>query len=198
MIDNLQRIQIKVFADAPSGLKLEPFLEIFGRWRHEKDNPAQWVDLADYAHMSRGPGIVLIGHRISIGFDTDAPGPGVLFTTRRGFSGSNGEKISAAFRWCLELTKRLSAEKEFPANVQLRPGEMEIRFTDRLTTPHTASTDIELRPIVTEALDCLFGPGAYSISPEKDLAECYGFRISASQPQTLDGLLGRITQTAKA
>ena len=198
MIDNLQRIQIKILADAPPGLNLAPFLEIFGRWRHEKDDPALWVDLADYAHMSRGPGVVLIGHRISIGFDTDAPQPGIVFAARKGMSGSNGEKISAAFRWCLELAKRLTAEKEFPANVRLRTGEVELRFTDRLATPNTASTDAELRPVVTHALDALFGPGAYTLSPEQDPAECYGFRVWASKPKTLDSLLGRITQTAKA
>ena len=198
MIDNFQRIQIKILADAPPGLSLEPFLEIFGRWRHEKDNPAQWVDLADYAHMSRGPGVVLIGHRISIGFDTDAPQPGILFTARKGMSGSHGEKISAAFRWCLELAKRLAAEKEFPANVRLRTGEIELRFTDRLATPNTASTDAELRPAVTQALNALFGPGAYTLTPETDPAECYGFRVLASKSESLDALLGRIAQTAKA
>jgi hypothetical protein len=198
LIDNLQRIQIKILADAPPGLNLAPFLEIFGRWRHEKDDPAQWVDLADYAHMSRGPGVMLIGHRISIGFDTEAPQPGFLFTARKGMSGSHAEKISAAFRWCLELAKRLAAEKEFPANVRLRTDEIELRFTDRLATPNILSTDAELRPAVNQALDALFGPGAYTLASEKDPAECYGFRVSAAKSETLDTLLGRIAQTAKA
>ena len=198
MIDNLQRIQIKILADTPPGLSIEPFLEIFGRWRHEAADPAQWVDLADYAHMSRGPGVVLIGHRISIGFDIDAPQSGIVFTARKGMSGSDGEKISAAFRWCLQLTKRLAAEKEFPASARLRTGEIELRFTDRLATPNTAATDAELRPAVTAALDALFGPGAYTLAPETDAAECYGFRVSANNPETLDALLGRITSTVKA
>ncbi len=195
---NLQRIQIKLFADAPAGLRVEPFLEIFGRWRHEKDDPAQWVDLADYAHMSRGPGVVLIGHRISIGFDLDAPHPGISFTARRGMTGSHSERISAALRWCLEISKRLAAEKEFPTNVSVRPGEMELRFTDRLEMPHTAATDAALRPAVTEALDALFGSGAYSLTPENDPGECYGFRVTAKNPVTLDQLLGRIAASAKA
>jgi hypothetical protein len=198
LIDNLQRIQIKILADAPPGLSLEPFLEIFGRWRHEKDDPAQWVDLADYAHMSRGPGVVLIGHRISIGFDTDAPQPGIIFTARKGLSGSHGEKIFAAFRRCLELAKRLTEEKTFPANVRLHTGEIELRFNDRLATPNAASTDAELRPAVTQVLNTLFGSGAYTLAPEQDPAECYGFRVTASKSETLDALLGRIAQTAQA
>lgn len=198
MIDNLQRIQIKILADAPPGLSLEPFLEIFGRWRHEQDDPAQWVDLADYAHMSHGPGVVLIGHRISIGFDTDAPQPGIVFTARKGMSGSHGERISAAFRWCLELSRRLTAEETFSANVRLRTGEIELRFTDRLATPNAASTDAELRPAVTQVLDALFGSGGYTLAPEKDPAECYGFHVSASKSEGLDALLARIAQTAKA
>jgi hypothetical protein len=148
--------------------------------------------------MARGPGVVLIGHRVSIGFDMDAPQPGIMFTARKGMSGADGEKISAAFRWCLELAKRLAAEREFPANLRLRTGEIELRFNDRLATPNVPSTDAELRPAVTQALDALFGSGAYSLAPETDPAECYGFRVSASKPEALDTLLGRIAQTAKA
>jgi hypothetical protein len=55
-----------------------------------------------------------------------------------------------------------------------------------------------LRPAVTLALDALFGPGAYTLAPEKNPAECYGFRVSAARPEMLDTLLGRITQPAKA
>ncbi|MBI4460417.1 MAG: hypothetical protein HY648_10215, partial [Acidobacteria bacterium] len=68
MIQNLQRIQIKILSGAPAGLSLDPFIEIFGRWRKES-HPAEWVDLADYAHVPRGPGIVLIGQRCNFSVD---------------------------------------------------------------------------------------------------------------------------------
>ena len=59
---DIQRINVKLLAQAPAGFKLDPFLAIFGRWRHE-ESPEVWVDLADYAHMAQGQGIAIIGKR---------------------------------------------------------------------------------------------------------------------------------------
>ncbi len=197
MIRNLQRIQIKIGTEAPRKINLDPFLEIFGRWRTEKEHPAEWVDLADYAHMSRGPGVMLIGHRCNISFDLTNPGPGVLYSARKGLNGSHAERIASAFQWCLELTKRLMAEKEFPASVRLRPEAIEIRFNDRLETPNETSTDEELRGPLLQVLDALFGPNAYEMIPQSDPKESYGFSIKANKAESLDLLLKRMTQAAK-
>ena len=192
MIPDLQRIQIKIAADSPTGLSLDPFIEIFGRWRKEK-HPADWVDLADYAHLPRGPGIVLIGHRCSVAFDLADPGPGILYTARRGLTGSHTERLAAAFEWCLEFAKRLAAEPEFPKDVRLRAGSLELRFNDRLETPDTPETDAELRPAVEQVLSKLFGSGSYDLRRVKD-GNVYGFAVQAKKSEPLDALLARVSE----
>ncbi|OFV92261.1 MAG: hypothetical protein A3H28_17380 [Acidobacteria bacterium RIFCSPLOWO2_02_FULL_61_28] len=190
MIPNLQRIQIKLAADAPPGLKLDPFLEIFSRWRKET-HPAEWVDLADYAHLPRGPGIVLIGQRCNVSFDLADPGPGILYAARKGLTGSHTERLGAAFQWCLEFSKRLLAEPEFPKEVRVRTDRLEIRFNDRLETPNTASTDAELRPAVEQVLNALFGAGEYQLTPITDPNDCYGLTVRAKKAESLDVLIAR-------
>ncbi len=64
-------------ADAPPDFQLDPFLAIFGRWRQDKTHPAEWVDLADYAHMAEGPGILLAGHQGNFVVDRARPGLGL-------------------------------------------------------------------------------------------------------------------------
>jgi hypothetical protein len=190
---DLQRIQIKMAADAPAGLSLEPFLVIFARWRKEK-HPAEWVDLADYAHLPRGPGIVLVGHRCSIAFDLADPGPGILYTARKGLSGTPAERFASAFAGCLDLARRLTAEPEFPKDVRLRPGSLELRFNDRLETPDTPETDAELRPVVEQGLSKLFGAGEYDLRRIRDSENVYGFSVQARKSEPLDALLGRLSQ----
>ncbi len=190
MIPDLQRIQIKIAADSPAGLSLDPFITIFGRWRNEK-HPADWVDLADYAHLPRGPGIVLVGQRCSVAFDLADPGPGILYTARKGLSGSHAERLCSAFEWCLNLSKRLSAEPEFPKDVRLRIGMLELRFNDRLETPDTPETDAELRPAIEQVLNQLFGSGGYDLQCCSD-DSVYGFRIQAKKSEALNALLARI------
>ena len=181
MIPDLQRIQIKIAADSPAGLSLDPFLVIFGRWRKEK-HPADWVDLADYAHLPRGPGIVLIGHRCSVAFDLADPGPGILYTARKGLTGSHAERLGAAFEWCFEFAKRLAAEPEFPKDVRLRADSLELRFNDRLETPDTPATDAELRPAIEQVLNKLFGAGGYGLGRLNDAGNVYGFLVRAKTP----------------
>ena len=194
LIRNLQRIQIKISSKAPRNLSLEPFLEIFARWRKEK-HAAEWVDLADYAHIPRGPGIVLIGQRCNFAFDMVDPAPGILYTAKKGLTGTPLERLHSTLQWCLELSQRLVGESEFPSSAMPRTDLLEIRFTDRLETPNTASTTMELRPAVQQMLDVIYGSGGYELIPQTDARQCYGFsvRIGASQP--LDGLLKRARST---
>src|SRR5262249_37485037 len=73
---DLQKIAVKILSNAPATVSLDPFIAIFGRWRTETDHPAQWLDLADYAHMPRGPGIVLVGRNANFSFDLGSAAPG--------------------------------------------------------------------------------------------------------------------------
>lgn len=192
MIPDLQRIQIKIAADAPPGLRLDAFLEIFARWRKET-HPAEWVDLADYAHLPRGPGIVLAGQRCNVAFDVTEPGPGILYTAKKGLTGSHAERLSAAMAWCLEFSKRLIAEPEFPKEVRLRTDSLELRFNDRLETPNTSETAAELRPAVEQVLNALYGPWGYDLRPYGNQADFCGFTVRAKKAESLDNLLDRCT-----
>ncbi len=194
MIRNLQRIQVKIASDAPPTLNLDPFIEIFARWRKEKENPAEWVDLADYAHIPRGPGIVLVGQRCNFAFEMADPCPGVLYAARKGLTGSHFEKILVSLRSCLELSKRLVAEPEFPSGVHLRTDSLELRFNDRLEAPNTTATDEELRPAVRHALDQLFGRESYDLVLQADPTQCYGFSVRAKTAEPLDALLARVVR----
>ena len=193
MIPNLQRIQIKIACDAPPGLSLDPFLEIFARWRKES-HPAEWVDLADYAHLPRGPGVVLVGQRCNFSFDLADPGPGILYAAKKGLSGSHAERLGAAFQWCYEFSKRLIAEPEFPKDVRLRTDALELRFNDRLETPNNAPTDAELRPAVEQLLNVVFGSGEYELIPHSEPADCYAFTVHAKKAVPLDTLLARTSE----
>ena len=198
MINNLQRVQIKIPSDASAGINLDPFLEIFGRWRKDKKDPAEWVDLADYAHLTRGAGIILVGQRCNIAFDLTDPGPGFLYAAKKGLSGSHPERILSAFQWCFEFAKRLAAEKEYPKDARLRTDSIELRFNDRLETPNDRATDNELQPAIRQLLDRLYGPKGYELIPQSDAAQAYGFTIMAKTPETPDALLDRITTAASS
>ena len=196
LIQDLQRLQIRIGSDAAPTLSLDSFITIFGRWRKQEGHPAEWVDMADYAHVSQGPGIMLIGQRCNFSFDMGGPGPGILYAAKKGLTGSHPARILSAIEWCLALSNLLVAEEEFPPGVRLRTDSLELRFNDRLETPNTAATDEQLQPAIRQALDALFGQGDYRLVPQTDRNQMCGFSVQASKAEPLSALLDRLSQAS--
>lgn len=152
MQPDLQRIDVKLLLDCPPDPDLDQFLVIFDRWRKADDHPADWVDLADYAHMPGGPGILIAGKRDTFSVNLNPPGPGLLTSVRRGLEGSLEDRFREALRRAREFNAAVLAEPEFPAEFSVREGAWEIYVNDRLGFPNTDPTDWLVRPAVAAAL----------------------------------------------
>ena len=157
MANLLERIDLKVFIDAPEDAELDPILTVFDRWRQEADASSDWIDLADYAHMKRGPGVMMAGKREHFAIDTNEPGLGILCSIRAGLSGTNEERMAEAFQRHLALATRLIGEPEWPGDFSVRSGEWKISINDRLGFPNTDENDAALRPALEAAAGVLFG-----------------------------------------
>lgn len=184
---DLQRIDLKVFLDAPDGASYDPILTTFDRWRKETDAPQDWVDLADYAHMKQGPAVMMAGKRDNFLVDTNEPGPGVVVQTRKDLSGSLEDRFSEAFRRHFELAQRLTSEAEWPSGLSVRGGDWQIAINDRLGFPNNDATDAELRSAVTAVLDKLF-PDGYNLERESNPQSRFGYRVTAEGNPTLQSL----------
>ncbi len=189
MEPDLQRIDLKVFADAPPDLNLDPFLAIFGRWRHDAENPAQWVDLADYAHMLDGPGVIIVGKQGNFGVNLYEPGPGLLYVGKKDYQGPNDHRILEVFRRHLALATALLAEPDYPPELKVQSGSWELAINDRLNFPNHAGTDQLLRPAIESALNKLFGAGGYRLARVEDAQRRYGYSIRAEAAPELSELL---------
>lgn len=152
MQPDLQRIDVKLLLDCPPDPDLDQFLVIFDRWRKADDHPADWVDLADYAHMPGGPGILIAGKRDTFSVNLNPPGPGLLTSVRSGLEGSLEDRFREALRRAREFNAAVMAEPEFPAEFSVREGAWEIYVNDRLGFPNTDPTDRLVRPAVAAAL----------------------------------------------
>ena len=152
MAPDLQRIDVKLLLDVPSSPDLDQFLVIFDRWRKDEGHPADWVDLADYAHLASGPGILIAGKRDTFAVNLNPPGPGLLTSVRGGLEGSLEDRFREALRRAREFNTAVMAEPEFPAEFAVREGAWEIYLNDRLGYPNTDQMDRMVRPAVASAL----------------------------------------------
>jgi hypothetical protein len=186
---DLQRIDLKAVLDAPRDAQLDALLGIFGRWRNDKGHPARWVDLADYAHMSRGAGIVIVGKQGLFGVTRFDPGLALYYSGRAGYEGSCEQRVVESFRRHLALTTALLAEPDYPAGLKKLSGAWELSINDRLGFPNNEETDGLLRPAIEAALDKIFGRASYQLIAETDRQRRYGFSVHANNGN-LSQLLG--------
>src|SRR5262245_48501623 len=134
---NPQRLAIKLFATRPIPREeLHPFIGIFHRFIQEAAVPGRLIDVADYAHVPDGPGVILIGHDVDYGIDLSGGRTGLLTTRKR--AGDAG--VSDLFRDT--LAKALAAARAIEADgsvsVHFAPDPIEVAFPDRLAVPNTA------------------------------------------------------------
>jgi hypothetical protein len=189
---NLQRINVKLFVDAPAVVRLDAFLSIFARWRENKKDPSEWVDMADYAHVPKGPGIMIIGHQGNLALDLADPGPGILYANKKGLNGNHETRVLNTFGRALALARALTEEPEYPARLSPRPSFWQLTFNDRMNTPNTDQTDSELGAAILRALDRIFGRDQYTRVREKDPLLRYGFVIHSDRVDNLDTIASKL------
>jgi hypothetical protein len=134
---NPKRLAIKLFATRPiARADLHPFIGVFHRFIQDAAVPGLLVDVADYAHVPDGPGILLVGHDVDYGIDL-AGGRTGLLTTRK-----HAGEAGLADLFCTTLANALAAARAIEADgsvsVRFAPDAIEVAFPDRLAAPNTA------------------------------------------------------------
>src|SRR5262245_42301595 len=145
------RLALKLFATrAIPREELHRFIGVFHRLIQEAAVPGLLIDVADYAHVPDGPGVMLIGHDVDYGIDLARGRTGLLTVRKR----AGDEGLEALFRDTLAKARAAARalEADDHAAIRFAPGELEISFPDRLAAPNTAAAfDLaskELLPVV--------------------------------------------------
>src|SRR5215468_7173807 len=96
----LQKINVKILAEAPNKVPLTDFIDLFHGWIQATDGV--YHDVADYSHMQAGPGIVLVAQDAHVSVDETGGRRGLLYKQKSLLEGSNQEKLRQVFRSALE------------------------------------------------------------------------------------------------
>lgn len=137
MIPN--KIRVKVLAkgfDSALGARV---VQVFHRWITDGALGEVLVDVTDYRHVFRGPGITLIGHHSSYHLDEHDGVVGLVCVRRRGFSKGGdplSDALSKAFTACNLLERGLSLEGKL-----FDTGSLSVSIADR--TALTPAFDLE-------------------------------------------------------
>ena len=160
-----QHFTVKVFVESRAqGIDLETFIRIFHGWIQDSRLDELLIDVADYRHLSEGPGVVLVAHEADYSMDENGGRLGLLYRRKVGQEGSNLDRLEKATESALAACDLLEKELSLDGELKFNRKELEISVNDRALAPNTEETFAALKPELEEFLGKLWGHDDFSLS----------------------------------
>jgi hypothetical protein len=132
---------------------LENFIPVFHGWIQKQNLTGHLlIDVHDYSHMHRGPGILLVAHEGNFSIDMSDGRPGLMYYRKTPSGLSPVEHLTTILRSALEACRLL--EKD--ANMRFDMDEIIVVANDRLNAPNAGHTFLKLQPAISTALQQTF------------------------------------------
>jgi hypothetical protein len=185
-----QKLQLKIFVTPESAraLEVEAFIGVFHRWLKDRVLPELAIDVANYAHVPKGPSVVLIGHGSDYFIDEGEGRLGLLHNRKRAGFGP-GERLNDLARRTLHAASLLERDPVFSGKLRFATNELLFRVNDRLLAPNTDATLAAVRPELDVLARILGGPVDFArVGAPKDL---FAVRLTSATSAPLATLLER-------
>ncbi len=199
-LEGLERVGVKIFLDAASVASnghgsLEPsdLVPIFHRWIQTARVEGVLIDVADYSHLTGGPGVVLVGHEGSYGFDGEDGGLGLRYWRKQPLGGQLSDRLAYVCRLALEAGRILeSGEPSLIGRVRFRGEALRLIASDRLVAPNTEPAGEAFRTALEPLLDTIYPGADCGCDRDPDPRERLSWHITAPEPARIRTLLDRL------
>jgi len=188
---NPQRIAVKFFVqpDPSAEVNHEPFTALFHHFIQEKSVPGLLLDVADYAHVPNGPGIILIGHEVDYGIDQVAGLAGLLVVRKHFGEASFAEVLKDTLHKALVAIQGI--EKDGRTGLSFGLSAVEVQVLDRRVAPndaeHFEAASAEAAPV----LEAVFGETSIEREGADDPRRALSFQAKAASAGPIADLIAR-------
>ena len=173
-----QKVQVKLFATEGTDRSLESYIPVFHRWIREGKTAEMLIDVADYTHVPRGIGVLLVGHGADIAVDEGEGRPGLLFSRKRDLK-ADKELVADGLESAMLAAKELNEDAEATGPKGFSTAEILFRFPDRLSIQNDDASFSAVRPQVEAALKSLLPGVTYILTREGESREPLTIRARA-------------------
>jgi hypothetical protein len=190
-------LSVKLFVEDPAAVDLEELIPVFHRWIKENLLDGELpIDVAGYAHVPKGPGVVLICDQAHYYFDERDGRSGIKYRGRRVPRGSGEEGITKAFRCALRAASLLEKDPSLGKRYRFRTDTVELGINDRLHAPSDERTLAAVRPALAAAVRSAYGKPAKSITLASGPREPFLVRIEMAESPKVETLLDQLSVVA--
>lgn len=187
---DFNKLSLKFFLDPKKSkdLQIQDFFAVFQVWIQQKKLLGLWIDVADYAHVPEGPGIVLVGHDANISLDQEKGRLGLLYSRKTVVEGDPQTQLGDLLRTTLEARILLEQEPSVKKHIAFIGDEMWLTFNDRLTFPNNEGTFSKVTPVVQPFFEQTFGTPCHLIRCT-DPHERFQLQVKLQKNVSLDAVL---------
>ena len=187
-MENLQRINVKLYLQDPNSLSGEAAFRIFNTWITESSGEVL-VDVADYNHVGHGPITLLIGHEANYSLDSDEGELGLLYARKQPQEGDLSSRLVRVLTAALNACRRLETATELEHSVSFLGTRLKITANDRLCAPNTEEGESALRAALDPILNRLFAGGQYAVERDETNGERLNLNVRSEGYFTPEMLL---------
>ena len=186
------KLSFKFYLDESSAkINLAEIVPIFHSWIQLHLIPDHLlIDVADYAHVPDGPGVVLVAHEANFYLDRFDGRQGFSYVRKQPIEGSFADRLQFVFRTALEACQLLETNPSLPG-IRFRGNEADFRINDRYFAPNTPATFASVKPDLEKFARAVYGPNVIleHRGTEKQL---FDVTIRASEQFDVATLLSRL------
>jgi hypothetical protein len=168
----------------------QAFINVFHDWIQKKKLDELLIDVADYTHVHRGPGVLLVGHESYYGMEEGDGRIGMLYRRRRGDPEEAESGLRKAAKAALTVCKLI--EDELRGQVTFDGSEVLFGFDDRLLAPNDTKTFNALSASIESVTRSLYPGSDVSISQAGEPRDCFRARATVSNEVEVTDLLERL------
>lgn len=185
----LQHINVKLRLKEPARVDLQAVIPVFHTWIQEQSTDELLLDVASYAHVKDGPGILLIGHEADYSLDLTDGRLGFRYNRKAPLEGSNLDRLNQGARAALKALVRLENDERLGASIEFDGRGIELIINDRLLAPNNDETRGHAERDLRTFLDRLSAGAAYSLTYETEPRRLFTARVLFEKEFTASQLL---------
>jgi hypothetical protein len=178
------RLQISIHSEPLRNPDVDPeqYVGVFHDWIRQSALPSLLIDVASYAHVPNGPGVLLIGHEFDISVRI-ALGRVELTCRHKRDPGGEGNALKRCLRQLLQAAQLLEGATKLSEAPSFRATDFVFRSNDRLRCPNDREIGSRVARIVGGLFCKTLGISnldVASVGPERE-----ALRLVIKRPATL-------------
>ncbi len=180
------RISVKLYLEDPAALDAEAVVPPFHRYIREDLVVGTPIDVARYAHVVNGPGILIIGHQLDYAIDYAEGRAGISVTRKRDAEGSFADQVRVLAAEAARLSLLLQGEDGIGEAARVGTGEALVTILDRYEAPNDDETLVRVEPALRDAFEPLPDSAAIEVGRVGSSREPFAARVTIASPRPLE------------